>query len=396
MRLACSIVAAPRHFLRRLRRHDEVELRLVRIVPAVGIVRLERGGVARLRGVIARQHQPVRGRMHQLAVDGLGVVHALRFNIAVARRVRPDRLVLLEAGGDRSLLEAGESILVVGRLAADPDEAGRAPRIAPQRPGNGAVANHRVVELQLLLGEAQAREIVVDQDRNGLAQIGRRLALREQHILAVEVGKCEPIARQICRRHDAVGCQFGAEHRQVEAGIAAIGRGRPQHQGMRLLLRPVRHVARTDVAGEDFIARHFRGAVDTVFQRAVTAVPIRPRQQLLFEQRRKRSAAERREVHRDSSAHARAQHLPARRTKWDHACPLGHRSPSDAEIIRGGREDRSACEVIRNALSHHDDDAGSWAVQPARFQHTQRVSPSVGDPNAEAMSQTISLPPRHR
>jgi len=42
-----------RHFLRRLRRNDEVEVLLVRIVPAVGIVRLERGGVARLRGVIA-------------------------------------------------------------------------------------------------------------------------------------------------------------------------------------------------------------------------------------------------------------------------------------------------------------------------------------------------------
>ena len=78
---------------------------------------------------------------------------------------------------------------------------------------------------------------------------------------------------QIRRRHDAVGREVGAEHRQIEAGIAAIGHGRPQHQRMRLLLRPMRHVARADVAGEDFFARHFRGGVDTVFQRAVTAVP---------------------------------------------------------------------------------------------------------------------------
>jgi len=40
-----------RDFLRPPRRNDEVEFLLVRTVPAVDIVRLERGGVARLRGV---------------------------------------------------------------------------------------------------------------------------------------------------------------------------------------------------------------------------------------------------------------------------------------------------------------------------------------------------------
>ena len=150
----------------------------------------------------------------------------------------------------------------------------------------------------------------------------------------------------------------------------------------------MRHVARADVAGEDFFARHLRGGVDTVFQRAVTAVPIRPRQQLLFEQRCKRSAAERREVHRNSSDHARAQHLPARRAKWDHGCPLGRRSPSSADIIRAGREDRSACGVIRNAFSRRDDDDGSQVFSPRDF--------NTGDGFRQARATRTRRPYRNR
>ena len=60
---------ALRHFLRRLRRHDQMQFLLVRIVPAIGVVRLERRGVARLRGVVARQDQPIGGRVRKLVVD---------------------------------------------------------------------------------------------------------------------------------------------------------------------------------------------------------------------------------------------------------------------------------------------------------------------------------------
>jgi hypothetical protein len=57
-------------------------------------------------------------------------------------------------------------------------------------------------------------------------------------------------------------------------------------------------------------------------------------------------------------------------------------APKSREQSRGSIGER----VVRNAFSHHDDDDGSRAVQPSRFQHTQCVSPSAGDPNPEAMS----------
>src|SRR5262249_16682110 len=76
---------------------------------------------------------------------------------------------------------------------------------------------------------------LIDQDRDGLAQIGRRLAFGEQNVLAVKIRKGKPVARQIRRRHHAVGRKLGAERREIEAGIAAIGPGHPQHQRMRLL-----------------------------------------------------------------------------------------------------------------------------------------------------------------
>jgi hypothetical protein len=52
---------------------------------------------------------------------------------------------------------------------------------------------------------------------------------------------------------------------------------------MRLLLRPMRHVACADVAREHFFSRDLRRAIDAIFQDAIVAVPLRPGQQLFFE-----------------------------------------------------------------------------------------------------------------
>ena len=90
---------ALRYFLRRLRRHDKVQLLLPGIVPAVGIIGLQRRGIARLSGVVARQHQPLRGWMRDLVRDGVGVVHALRADVAVARGFRPNWFMLLVSRG---------------------------------------------------------------------------------------------------------------------------------------------------------------------------------------------------------------------------------------------------------------------------------------------------------
>src|SRR5438067_1168831 len=88
---------------------------------------------------------------------------------------------------------------------------------------------------------------------------------------------------------------------------------------MRLLLRPMPHVARADVACEYFRSRELRGAVDAIFEDIVAAVPIRPREQILLEQRRKGPAAERSDVHRNAPDQARSQHLSTRGAHAVHA-----------------------------------------------------------------------------
>jgi hypothetical protein len=108
-------------------------------------------------------------------------------------------------GGNRPLFQAREHVVIVGRGTSHSHEAARAPRVALQWARNGAVADDCVVELQLRFGETKAREILIDQDRDGLAQIGRRLAIGKQNVLAVEIRERKAVARQIRSRHDAVG-----------------------------------------------------------------------------------------------------------------------------------------------------------------------------------------------
>jgi len=74
---------------------------------------------------------------------------------------------------------------------------------------------------------------------------------------------------------------------------------------MRLLLRPVRHVARADIPREHLGPRNLRGAVDAMFEDTIAAVPVRPCEQLLLEQRYKGLAAKGREVDRNTADNAR-------------------------------------------------------------------------------------------
>jgi hypothetical protein len=75
----------------------------------------------------------------------------------------------------------------------------------------------------------------------------------------------------------------------------------------------MRHVAGSDVAREDLFARDFRDAVDPVFQDAI--ISGRARQQFVLEERGESARAERRNVYRDAADEARAQHLPARKSR---------------------------------------------------------------------------------
>ena len=73
------------------------------------------------------------------------------------------------------------------------------------------------MELELVLGEAKAREVAIDQDRDGVAEISRRLAGRQQHVVAIESGERDPVARQIVGRHNTIGLQTIGQTREVEA-----------------------------------------------------------------------------------------------------------------------------------------------------------------------------------
>jgi hypothetical protein len=79
--------------------------------------------------------------------------------------------------------------------------------------------------LHFLLGKAKAGEVLIDQNRDRLAQIGRRLTFGQQHVLAVENREVEPITLELRRRHGPVGLEVGTEQRQIEACIAAIRHG---------------------------------------------------------------------------------------------------------------------------------------------------------------------------
>ncbi len=126
--------------------------------------------------------------------------------------VLPHRLVLAHhAREHRRVFQAGEDIVLVRRLATDAHKAERAPRIAFKRSGWRAVTDDLILELQFVFREAKAREVVIDQDRDRLAEIRGRLARRQQHVVAVEGREDQAVARQIGRRDHAVRLQFVAE-----------------------------------------------------------------------------------------------------------------------------------------------------------------------------------------
>jgi hypothetical protein len=110
------------HFLRRLRRYDQMQFLLLRIVPGIGAVGLQRCGIAGLRGVVARQDQPIGGRVRKLVVDAIGVIHALRANVAIAPGLRPDRFMVVVGRRYRPLFHRGKNVLVVRSLAANAHE----------------------------------------------------------------------------------------------------------------------------------------------------------------------------------------------------------------------------------------------------------------------------------
>ncbi|SVK46660.1 Uncharacterised protein [Acinetobacter baumannii] len=214
------------HFLRRLSRHHQMQGLRLRVEPAVGVVRLQRRGVYRLRGVAARHYQPVGRRIRQLVGDHPCIAHTFLIQLAALAPFRPHRQVFFHRyREDRRVLQAGEAIVVERLLSPHPHIAEAAPGIALERAGHRAVFDGFFAEFQLVLGEAETGEVVIDQDRHRLAEIGRGFAARQQHVVTVERRKGQAVARQIFRRHQAIRLQIVPQQRQIDPFEQPVGLG---------------------------------------------------------------------------------------------------------------------------------------------------------------------------
>ncbi|MNJ71809.1 hypothetical protein D3C77_683980 [compost metagenome] len=72
---------------------------------------------------------------------------------------------------------------------------------------------------------------------------------------------------------------------------------------MSLLLRPVRHINGTNIAGKHFLAHDLGAAIDTVANAFSLRIPVGRLQDLLLKQRGIGAAVQRREVNRHPRYH---------------------------------------------------------------------------------------------
>ena len=149
-----------------------------------------------------------------------------------------------------------------------------------------------------------------------MAEVGRRLAFWQQHVLTVERWECDAVALQVGGGDDPVGLQLSTEDRQVEAGVDAIGLVRPQQHRVRLLLRPAWQVACTHVEAEDFFASDLGGGVGAIANLAGGGIPRQGTQAFLFEQRRERSTAGGGDVDGNARHHAAFEKVSTTQTGW--------------------------------------------------------------------------------
>ncbi|MDT4849960.1 hypothetical protein FQZ97_840980 [compost metagenome] len=134
-----------------------------------------------------------------------------------------------------------------------------------------------------------------------MADEHRHLALGQEGVRAVALREGDAVPRQVGGGHHAVGCEFCAQHGQVEALVQLVGTGRLEQQGMALSLRPAGHVLGADVAGEDLAAADLADPVDASAGLAARGVPgLRSAGDLRLEQRGEGLAAQRRQSDADT------------------------------------------------------------------------------------------------
>lgn len=115
---------------------------------------------------------------------------------------------------------------------------------------------------------------MIDQDRHRLAEVGRGFAARQQHVVTVKRREGQTIARQIFRRHQAIRLQVVPQQRKIDPFEQPIGFGDAQNAGVRLFLRPVRHVHRAYIAREHLLPHDLGAAVDTETDAFGLRIPV--------------------------------------------------------------------------------------------------------------------------
>ncbi|MNH26809.1 hypothetical protein D3C79_868840 [compost metagenome] len=171
------------YFKRALSGDDEVQGAALRVVPAVTVVGFQCCRLNRRRLVALVEHQPLLRRALQLLSHTRGIEQPLLGQVTVLLGLLgPDRLAVENGREQHRILQAGELIVLIGRIAAHPHEAETAIGVGLVQRRLGAVANGLIVELQFLLGSAIPLEIVPDQDRHGVADEHRYLARRQQRV----------------------------------------------------------------------------------------------------------------------------------------------------------------------------------------------------------------------
>ncbi len=284
-------------FERALGGDHEVQGLARRVVPAVAVVRLQCRRLDRWGLVALVEDQPVLRRVFQLLGHALGMEQPLLGEVAVQLRLAgPYRFAVEDGGEQHRVLQAGELVVLVGRLAADPDEAIAAVGIALVQRGLGAIADRLVVELELELGPAEALEVVPDQDRHRMADEHRHLARRQERIGRMRLGEDDTVLLQVGGGDDTVRLQLGAQPGKVVAFVDAVGANGLQQHGVALLLRPAGHVPGADIAGEHLVAADLGQGVVTETDLTVARHPaLGGNGHLVLEQGSERLAAERRQ-----------------------------------------------------------------------------------------------------
>ena len=129
-----------------------------------------------------------------------------------------------------------------------------------------ADADGLAVEYDLLLRRVVSGQLIVKQDRHGLAEIGRRLSDRHEILTfrIVVLGDADRVARQIGGGYRNDWLKLFRELIEIEPVEGVIDERGAHHQRVTEFRRPMRQIDRPEIAGVDLLSGDLRQSVDAV------------------------------------------------------------------------------------------------------------------------------------